>query len=611
MDLRKILLISLGHLSCDLNGGALPSLMPYLAAAHGFNYQAAGALMFAYSATSSLVQPVFGYLADKHARSWFVPLAVLLAGGSLGLVGFLDSYWAIFLTLMLCGVGGALFHPEGARYANLVSGNRKGAGMSIFSVGGNSGFVVGPLLVAGATFVAGLHGTAVFLLLALCTASFLFFQMRGWQRQIPQSNAAAGQAEPRNDWHAFGVLTLVIASRSILFLGFNTYIPMYWHDVFGQSKEFGAMMLAFFCVCGVSSNVLGGFLADRIGYARIIRLSWWLALPAALAFAWVDSMWLAALLLAGCAAPQAVQAPAPQQTAKAAETQSGVTFTDAMGYPVTVQSWNRVVSLYGSLAEAWTLAGGTLTATTEDAIKERGLDLGTDIAVIGTNQDPNTEEILAQNPDFVILNAEVSEQTALHEFLQEAGVPHAYFKTNTFDEYLAMLRTFCDMTGREDLYEQNGLAVQQQISDVLELVQNAKLPAPNVLLLRAYSSGCKAKGSDNMTGAMLKDLGAINIADADDSLLENLSMENIIADDPEDIFVVTMGASQQKALDWLAENLQANPAWSGLSAVQSGHYYLLDKALFHYKPNARWGESYRTLAALLYPQLADQLEALA
>ena len=121
--------------------------------------------------------------------------------------------------------------------------------------------LVGPLLVAGATFVAGLHGTAVFLLLALCTASFLFFQMRGWQRQIPQSNAAAGQAEPRNDWHAFGVLTLVIASRSILFLGFNTYIPMYWHDVFGQSKEFGAMMLAFFCVCGVSSNVLGGFLA--------------------------------------------------------------------------------------------------------------------------------------------------------------------------------------------------------------------------------------------------------------------------------------------------------------------------------------------------------------
>ncbi len=96
------------------------------------------------------------------------------------------------------------------------------------------------------------------------------------------------------------------------------------------------------------------------------------------------------------------------------------------GLPVTVQSWNRVVSLYGSFAETWTLAGGTLTATTEDAIKERGLDLGTDIAVIGTNQDPNTEEILAQNPDFVILNAEVSEQTALHEFCRRRGAARLF-----------------------------------------------------------------------------------------------------------------------------------------------------------------------------------------
>ena len=192
----------------------------------------------------------------------------------------------------------------------------------------------------------------------------------------------------------------------------------------------------------------------------------------------ITALALAALLLAGCAAPQAVQAPAPQQTAKAAETQSGVTFTDAMGYPVTVQSWNRVVSLYGSLAEAWTLAGGTLTATTEDAIKERGLDLGTDIAVIGTNQDPNTEEILAQNPDFVILNAEVSEQTALHEFLQEAGVPHAYFKTNTFDEYLAMLRTFCDMTGREDLYEQNGLPCSSRSAMCWNWCRTPSCPPP-------------------------------------------------------------------------------------------------------------------------------------
>lgn len=298
MDLRKILLISLGHLSCDLNGGALPSLMPYLAAAHGFNYQAAGALMFAYSATSSLVQPVFGYLADKHARSWFVPLAVLLAGGSLGLVGFLDSYWAIFLTLMLCGVGGALFHPEGARYANLVSGNRKGAGMSIFSVGGNSGFVLGPLLLTAGTGLFGLRGTLVFTLVGLIMALVLFrLLVLVPQAESTPSGASAAGAAGENDWKAFGVLVFVIMSRSILFLGLNSYIPLYWTDVFGWSNEDAALVLALFGGVGVTSNVLGGMLADRSGYSRAIRLAYVLCLPALLLFPWVTSPWLAGLLL--------------------------------------------------------------------------------------------------------------------------------------------------------------------------------------------------------------------------------------------------------------------------------------------------------------------------
>lgn len=323
---------------------------------------------------------------------------------------------------------------------------------------------------------------------------------------------------------------------------------------------------------------------------------------------------LCAALLAGCAASSQAASAVPSVESEATVEEArgaGQTFTDDLGYSVAVQSWSCVVSLYGSYAEAWTLAGGTLAGATEDAVQERGLALGDDVAVIGSVQEPNTEALLALNPDFVILNAEVSEQTALHEFLQQADIPHAYFSNSTFEGYLSMLRIFCDMTGREELYEQNGLAVQEQIQSVLSLVAQADESAPTVLLLRAYSSGCKAKGSDNMTGAMLKDLGAVNLADEDDSLLENLSMEAILAGDPDDIFVTTMGASQQKALSWVADNLQSNPAWAGLSAVENDRYYVLDKSLFHYKPNARWGESYRILAALLYPDLADALEALA
>lgn len=301
MDIQKVLIISLGHLSCDINGGALPTLLPYLAAMHDFDYQTAGGLMFAYSVASSIVQPVFGLLSDKVRTPIFAPLGVLLAGLGIGLCGLLDSYAAIFAALVLSGIGGALFHPEGARYANRVSAGRQGTGLSIFSVGGNSGFVVGPLLVTAATGLFGLRGTLAFALLSLVMSILLFRLLVGHTPpagQVAAQAAAQTDAQGSNDWRAFGVLTLVIMSRSILFLGLNSYIPLYWTDVFAASKADAGFILTFFCGVGVTSNVLGGMLADRVGYSRVIRLAYLVCLPALLLFPRTESPWLAALLLA-------------------------------------------------------------------------------------------------------------------------------------------------------------------------------------------------------------------------------------------------------------------------------------------------------------------------
>ncbi len=99
---------------------------------------------------------------------------------------------------------------------------------------------------------------------------------------------------------------------------------------------------------------------------------------------------------------------------------------------------------------------------------------------------------------------------------------------------------------------------------------------------------------------MLKDLGCINIADSDSGLLEEIQMESILAADPDHIFVTTMGSSTEKALDSLTELFHSDPAWESLAAVKEGRVHILDKALFHYKPNARWGESYEVLADILY-----------
>lgn len=91
MDKKKIFLVSLGHLSCDINGGALPAILPFLITAYGFDYQAAAGLMFAFSCLSSIIQPAFGYLSDKLSKPWFIPVGVLLAGGGLASIGFLHD----------------------------------------------------------------------------------------------------------------------------------------------------------------------------------------------------------------------------------------------------------------------------------------------------------------------------------------------------------------------------------------------------------------------------------------------------------------------------------------------------------------------------------------
>ena len=60
--------------------------------------------------------------------------------------------------------------------------------------------------------------------------------------------------------------------------------------------------------------------------------------------------------------------------------------------------------------------------------------------------------------------------------------------------------------------------------------------------------------------------------------------------------------SDEDAMAYMEQTFQQNPAWAGLSAVQADRYILLPRDLFHYKPNARWGESYAYLANILYPK---------
>lgn len=278
----------------------------------------------------------------------------------------------------------------------------------------------------------------------------------------------------------------------------------------------------------------------------------------------------------------------------------GVTVIDTLGNTATLTPESRVVSCFASYTECWLNAGGTLVGVTDDAVTERELDLDKDTKIVGTVKHIDLEVLVSLSPDYVILSADLAAHLELEESLKQLGISYGYFRVDTFDDYKALMEQFCAVNERDDLFEKYVTEIENNINDIL-----TKVPAESekeVLLIRAYSTKMKAKGADNLAGQILNELGCENIADRTPSMLEDLSIEQIIADDPDYIFVTTMG-SEESALEYIKSNLESDPAWIGLTAIKEGNYYLLPKELFHYKPNHRWDKSYEYLAKIVYPEI--------
>lgn len=315
---------------------------------------------------------------------------------------------------------------------------------------------------------------------------------------------------------------------------------------------------------------------------------------------------LAAILLA-CTLTACSPAASPSDSTAqsgssvSSETQA-VTFTDDLGRTVTVEHPERVAALIGSFADIWCLAGGqsTLVATANDAWTSFDLGLDDSVLDLGGVKEPNFEILLSAQPDLVLASCNTTANVDMRSSLEQANIPVAYFDIQHFSDYLRMLDICTQLTGCPERYTQYGEEVGKVIDQAIARQDGS---APTVLCMRTTGSSCKVKGSqDFLLGEMLADLGCVNVADQDSALLEDLSLEAIMAADPDYIFVVLQGSDPTKAQQTLERTLLSNPAWSSLRAVQENRFYTLEHSLYNVKPNARWGEAYEKLADILYPQ---------
>jgi FSR family fosmidomycin resistance protein-like MFS transporter len=294
---RLIALLALGHLVIDVNQGSLPAILPFLKAAHGLSYAEAGAIVLFANLTSSVIQPLFGYLADRTARRWLLPVSVFTSGVGLGLTGVAPGYGALLLLVIVMGLGVAAYHPEGYRTASSVAGDRKATALSWFSLGGNIGIALGPPLITTLVTTLGIAGSLGMMLPATLMAGLLLAVLP-WLAS-PAAAPAPARAGRRgvNMPGAMAILILVVTIRSWTQLGFTTFVPFYYVDHLKADPRLVGPLLFVFLGAGALGTVLAGPLADRFG-ARTFML-WVFVAAAPLGVLFLNTSGLLAFVVLG------------------------------------------------------------------------------------------------------------------------------------------------------------------------------------------------------------------------------------------------------------------------------------------------------------------------
>lgn len=279
-----------------------------------------------------------------------------------------------------------------------------------------------------------------------------------------------------------------------------------------------------------------------------------------------------------------------------------VTFTDARDKEVTIKkNPERVVCLFNSYMDIWYKCGGEVIGRIESA-KEKPVEGSEDAEIVGTNGEPSLEKIMSLEPDLVIGAANMKTQLKVCEMLEESDIDVILLHNEMKEEYFKTVRIFSALTDRDDLYEKYEGEVRADIDAIVDKVSSDE--NPKVLLLFGSSKGISVRGSNSTVGQMLKDLNTVNISDIinDSADSKTFSMEKIIEEDPDFIFVQTMGKIE-KVEERLKKDVESNSAWSSLKAVKNDRYIILPKDLYLYKPNDRYGEAYEGLAKMLYPDV--------
>ncbi|SPF50229.1 Major facilitator superfamily MFS_1 [Syntrophobacter sp. SbD1] len=288
-NFKVLLLLSSGHLVVDTFQGALPAVLPFLKDNLNLSYTMAGIILIMSNITSSVIQPFFGLISDKKEKAFLLPLGAFLAGAGFCLLPLARNYSLVLLSVAISGMGIACYHPEGFKTARFFTGQRMATGMSVFSVGGNTGMALGPILALCIIQYGGFLSLGwMFLLPMLFVTAIIVFRR---SVAVPNSGTQpASKGKTSSSKAAYLALFLIICTiimRTWILFGLMTYIPFYYINYLKGNPVFAGKLVSLLLIGGALGTLAGSPLADRWGHLFWLRFS---MLSCALMFPFI--LWL-------------------------------------------------------------------------------------------------------------------------------------------------------------------------------------------------------------------------------------------------------------------------------------------------------------------------------
>jgi FSR family fosmidomycin resistance protein-like MFS transporter len=299
-----LLALSGAHLLNDLIASMIPAMYPLLKEAYRLDFAQIGLITLAFQVTSSLLQPLLGYVTDH--RPWPYAMVAGMGATLMGVIGLAcaNSYAMVLVSVALVGLGSAVFHPEATRMARHAAAGQQGFAQGVFQIGGHAGYAIGPLIAAmmvvprGQTSIAWVSVVALIAMVLMSWTGARYAQMRSSQVAAERARPAAPAKASLPGGPilmAMTVLIVLLLSKNAYTAAFTSYYTFYLIERFGVTVQASQVLLFLYLVVGAIGVVIGGMVGDRVGRHRVIWISILGSLPFALLLPHVDLFWTAVL----------------------------------------------------------------------------------------------------------------------------------------------------------------------------------------------------------------------------------------------------------------------------------------------------------------------------